>query len=148
MFKKILVPTDGSNEATAAGREAIDLAKVHGAAVIAFHVAPPFQPDSFEDFMIAPQTTRETWQAGMRTVADRCFQGLKETAHVKGVPFSTDIAYHKRPADAIGAAVKAHACDLIVMGPRGRSGVADYFLGSVTLRVLAATRIPVLVHRA
>jgi len=148
VFKKILVPTDGSNEATAAGREAIELAKLHGASVIAFHVAPPFQRDVFEDFMVSPQTTRESWQAGMRLVADRCFKGLKETAHTKGVSFSTDIAYDNRPADAIGAAVKAHDCDLIVMGPRGRSGVADYLLGSVTLRVLAATRIPVLVHRA
>jgi nucleotide-binding universal stress UspA family protein len=148
MFKKILVPTDGSKEATAAGREAIELARLHGASVIAFHVAPPFQRDVFEEFMISPQTTRESWQEGMRLVADRCFHGLKEIARASGVPFSTDIAYDKRPADAIAAAVNAHACDLVVMGPRGRSGLAEYMLGSVTLRVLAATTIPVLVHRA
>lgn len=148
MFRKILVPTDGSKEATAAGLEAIELAKLYGAPVIAFHVAPPFERDVFEGFMVPPETTRVSWQDGMRQVADRCFQTLKETAHAKGVPFSTDIAYDKRPADAICAAVMTHDCNLIVMGPRGRSGVSDYLLGSVTLRVLAATRIPVLVYRA
>jgi len=147
MFKKILVPTDGSNEATAAGRQAIDLAKALGATVVAFHVAPPFQREFFEDFVLPPQTTRESWQAGLRTVAERHFQALKEAARASGVSLSTDIAFDSRPWDAICAAAKAHGCDLIVMGPRGRGRVADYILGSVTARVLGANQTPVLVHR-
>jgi nucleotide-binding universal stress UspA family protein len=148
MFKKILVPTDGSNEATAAGRQAIDLATALGASVVLFHVAAPFQREFFEDFVLPPQTTRESWQAGMRTAAERHFQALKEAARSAGVKLSTDIAFESRPSDAIGAAAKAHGCDLIVMGSRGRGGVADYLLGSVASRLLGTSTIPVLVHRS
>jgi nucleotide-binding universal stress UspA family protein len=63
------------------------------------------------------------------------------------VKLTTDIAFAGRPSDAIGAAAEAHGCDLIVMGPRGRGGVADYLLGSVTLRVLGISTVPVLVSR-
>jgi nucleotide-binding universal stress UspA family protein len=148
MFRKILVPTDGSNEAAAAGRQAIDLAYAVGASVVLFHVAQPFHREFFEDFVLPPQTTRESWQAGMRTGAERHFQALKEAARSVGVKLSTDIAFDSHPSDAIGAAAKAHGCDLVVMGSRGRGGVADYLLGSVTLRVLGTSTVPVLVHRS
>jgi nucleotide-binding universal stress UspA family protein len=148
VFKKILVPTDGSKEASAAGRQAIELAKALGIPVVVFHVAPPFERELFRDFTPPQQTTREAWQAGMRNTAERHFQPLKEAARDAGVAMSTDIAFDPRPSEAISAAASAHGCDLIVMGPRGRGGVADYLLGSVTQRVLGANRIPVLVHRS
>jgi nucleotide-binding universal stress UspA family protein len=148
MFKKILVPTDGSNEAMAAGRQAIDLAKTLGASVVLFNVAPPFQREFFEDFVLPRETTRDSWQAGLRNSAERHFQALKETARAAAVTVSSDIAFDSRPSDAIGAAAKAHGCDLIVMGSRGRGGVADYLLGSVVSRVLGMSTIPVLVHRS
>jgi nucleotide-binding universal stress UspA family protein len=147
MFRKILVPTDGSNEATAAGHKAIDLAKLFGAAVVVVHVARPFEREIYEDFMAPPETTRESWQAGMRTVAERYFKVLRETASAKGVPLNTDVAFDRRPSEAICEVAKAQGCDLIVIGPRGRSGIADHLLGSVTTRVLGATKIPVLVYR-
>jgi len=148
MFRKILVPTDGSKEASAAGLQAIELAKALGTSVIAFHVAPPFQRELFSDFTPPAQTTRESWQAEMRKIAQRHFQTLKERAHSLSVPLSTDIAFDQRPSEAISAAATAHDCDLIVMGPRGRGGVAEYLIGSVTTRVLGASRIPVLVFRS
>lgn len=148
MFKKILVPTDGSADATEAGQRAIDIARAAGASVVLFHVAPPFQREVFEDFMAPRETTRDAWQAGMRNIAERHFLSLKDAARSKGVPMSTDISFDRRPAEAIDAAAEAHGCDLIMMGPRGRSGVTGYLLGSVTARVLGATRIPVLVHRS
>jgi nucleotide-binding universal stress UspA family protein len=148
MFKRILVPTDGSNEASAAGRQAIELAKSLGASVFALHVAPPFQTLYFEDFVPPPETTRDMWQAGMRNMAERHFQPLKAPARATGVALSTEVAFDNRPADAIAATAKAHACDLIVMGPRGRGGVAGFLLGSVTTRVLGANEFPVLVHRS
>lgn len=147
MFRKILIPVDGSSEARAAGRQAIELAQSLGASVIALHVAPPFQSQYFEDFMPPPTTTNEMWQAGLRKVAERHFEPLRDAAQQQGVALSTEVVFHDRPADAIETAARRNGCDLIVMGPRGQGAVTAFLLGSVTQRVLAASKVPVLVHR-
>jgi nucleotide-binding universal stress UspA family protein len=41
----------------------------------------------------------------------------------------------------------SHRCDLIVMGSHGRQGASAVMLGSVTMKVMAHTRRPVLVVR-
>ena len=51
------------------------------------------------------------------------------------------------PAEAIIATAKKRRCDLIVMASHGRKGVRALLLGSETAKVLAHSRIPVLVHR-
>jgi nucleotide-binding universal stress UspA family protein len=147
MFRKILVPVDGSVESRSAGRQAIELAQALGSAVVALHVAPPFQSQYFEDFVPPPTTTSEMWQAGLRKVAERHFEPLRDAARQEGVTFTTEVVFQDRPAEAIEMAARQNGCDLIVMGPRGHGGVADFLLGSVTQRVLAASKIPVLVHR-
>ena len=147
MFKKILIPIDGSKEAGAAGRFAIDLARTFGASAVALHVAPPFQIPYFEDFVPPPDTTREQWQAGLRNAAERHFEPLKEAARAADVRFAAECVFADAPAEAIVTAARSYGCDLIVMSPRGRGGVAGYLLGSVTARVLAMSKVSVLVHR-
>jgi nucleotide-binding universal stress UspA family protein len=148
MFDRILVPIDGSGEARAAARQALQLAQALHAKVVALHVAPPFQTHYFEDFIPPPETTRELWQAGLRNVAERYFKPIKDEAEQLGVALDTEVVFDERPGDAIGTAALQHGCTLIVIGPRGRGGVARYLLGSVTTRLLGATTVPVLVHRS
>ena len=52
---------------------------------------------------------------------------------------------HDHPFEAIVAAAKERNCDLIVMASHGRGGIASVVLGSVTIKVLTHTKIPVLV---
>jgi len=49
--------------------------------------------------------------------------------------------------DGILGAVKTTGADLIVMGSHGRHGLEKLLLGSVTLRVLGRSPVPVLVVR-
>jgi nucleotide-binding universal stress UspA family protein len=44
-------------------------------------------------------------------------------------------------------AAKKQKCDVIFMASHGRGGAASLLLGSVTLKVLAHSKIPVLVFR-
>jgi nucleotide-binding universal stress UspA family protein len=148
MFDKILVAVDGSSESRAAAQQALELARALGSSVVALHVAPPFHPQYFEDFVPPPTTTRELWQAGLRSVAERHFHPVKEPAHELGVALVTDVVFDDHTADAIVAAAQLHGCSLIVMGPRGRGGVAGFLLGSVSSRVMGISRIPVLLHRS
>ena len=41
-------------------------------------------------------------------------------------------------------AAKDHACDMIVIGTNGRSVIGNFFMGSVAMRVIAESPIPVL----
>jgi nucleotide-binding universal stress UspA family protein len=55
---------------------------------------------------------------------------------------------HDTPVPAILAAAKKYACDLIVMGTHGRTGIGRFFLGSTTEGVLRQSDVPVLTIRA
>jgi nucleotide-binding universal stress UspA family protein len=49
MYKRILLPTDGSELALHAAQHGIRLAKACGASVVALHASPPFDaPAGFE----------------------------------------------------------------------------------------------------
>jgi nucleotide-binding universal stress UspA family protein len=54
---------------------------------------------------------------------------------------------NSRPWEGILKAARARKCDAIVMGSHGRSALGGLFLGSETQRVLAHSRIPVIVIR-
>lgn len=63
------------------------------------------------------------------------------------------VAYRERmafgdPATMIGEAVKKERCDLIVMGSHGRGAMKSLFLGSVTMKVIAHSKVPVTVVRS
>ncbi|MDG2518374.1 universal stress protein [Lysobacter soli] len=51
------------------------------------------------------------------------------------------------PAAMIGEIVKKERCDLVVMGSHGRGAMKSLFLGSVTMKVIAQSKVPVTVVR-
>jgi nucleotide-binding universal stress UspA family protein len=51
------------------------------------------------------------------------------------------------PADAVVALADKGGFDLIVMGSHGHGTLANLVLGSVATKVLASTRVPVLLIR-
>jgi len=56
----------------------------------------------------------------------------------------TDRSVIGQPADSIIAAATQEGCDLIVMGTHGRSALGTLLMGSVAMRVIAASPVPVL----
>jgi nucleotide-binding universal stress UspA family protein len=69
------------------------------------------------------------------------------SAKAAGVACDTVQMEHEHPYQAIIDTAKSKSCDLIVMASHGRRGIAAMVLGSVTVKVLTHSRIPVLVHR-
>ena len=57
------------------------------------------------------------------------------------------IAFNSQPAQAIVDAATQADCGLIFMGSHGRGGWSSAFLGSVTLKTLTLTHLPILVDR-
>ncbi|HJV79532.1 universal stress protein [Noviherbaspirillum sp.] len=145
-YRKILLPTDGSEIGSAAALAGLRFAAEQGAEVIGLFVAPPYEyaaSDSLPDDV----PTEEEYAASMRRKGKSYLAPLQEAA-ASGLKFTGVVAFAKSAAQAILDAAEEHRCDLIFMGSHGRGGRNQALLGDVTLKILTACRMPVLVHRA
>lgn len=147
MYKKILVATDGSTLSRKAVTQAIALASVTGAELVALKVVPRYPLSYFEGGLAlqAAEVSRveKQWAEGAQGVVD----AVKKAAEAKGVKARGITAKSDLVSDAIIAAAKKQKCDLIVMASHGRRGVKRLLLGSETQQVLTHSHVPVLVLR-
>jgi nucleotide-binding universal stress UspA family protein len=140
MFKRILLATDGSTNAGAALEYARDLALRDNAQVIVVYAFPPV-PKYLGEPALEQLITRHITEG--RQVISQALQELREV----GLNVIVEIL-EGPPADAILRVANVRQCDLIVMGSRGHGEVASLLLGSVSHRVLAHARVPVMIVRA
>jgi len=142
MFKRILVPTDGSEISATATKAALELAKLHGGEVFAISVKEPFPYSAISEMQPVPP--QEFYDAQERIAAARV-KAVVDAAGAAGVRCSAHTVEALHAWEAILDHAKAQKCDLIVMASHGRRGVAALLLGSETSRVLTHSEIPVLV---
>jgi nucleotide-binding universal stress UspA family protein len=72
---------------------------------------------------------------------------IAAAAKAAGVPCETLMTSAATPHQGIIDAARKKKCDAIFMSSHGRGGFATLLLGSVTQKVLAQTKIPVVVYR-
>jgi nucleotide-binding universal stress UspA family protein len=150
MFKRILVPTDGSERAEHSARAAIELARFLNAQVITLYVYPPLRIYPTEPFVAAPELISEKAYVKVQQKAAKRYLGvIEEAAKEAGVRCTSLSVESDSPATAIVAAAASSEtpCDLIFIGSHGRGVVSQMFLGSVTTKVQSMCDIPVLVYR-
>lgn len=143
MYKKILVPTDGSDCARAGLDHAVKLARSCGAAI---HVVTVIDLSTSG----AEWSVATAWQALIESAREHS-QGVVNDAmglaQDAAVTTSSEIIELPagRVADAIVNAATERGCDIIVMGSHGRRGVKRMLLGSDAELVLRMSRMPVLI---
>lgn len=147
MYKKILVPTDGSALSKKAIRSAVELAAALDAEVVALNVVPRYPSSYFEGgISIAPSEVarvEKMWAEQGQAVADEVGRAAQKAGvRAKATTVRSDLV-----AEAILAAAKKNKCDLVVMASHGRKGLKRLLLGSETQHVLTHGNIPVLVLR-
>ncbi len=150
MFKRILVPIDGSPRAEHAARAAIDLAKFHSAAIVALYVYPTFHLMVAEPFVASPELfSLDAYVAAQQKVAAQYLSVVEQAAGDAGVNCTALSLSGDSAATAIVATASAEdvPCDLIFIGAHGRGLFSQMILGSVTTKVQAMCAIPVLVYR-
>ena len=76
-----------------------------------------------------------------------CLPTIEVEAEVEKVPCEVMHVISDSPYEAIIDAAKKKKCDLIFMASHGRGELASLILGSVTQKVLAHSKVPVLVYR-
>jgi len=145
MYKKILVPTDGSSLSDEAATAAIDFARLCHADLVAISVAEPYPlvPAAEGAMVIDPsfetRTLMETAQQNVDKVA--------KAARAAQVGCTTLTAFSTTPHEEIIRAAEQQGCDLVFMASHGRRGLSKLLAGSVTQNVLAYSHIPVMVLR-
>jgi len=142
MFKRILVPTDGSEITAKAVQTALALAKLSGASVYAISVKEPFPYSAISEMQPVPP--QEFYDAQERIAAARV-KDVVDAAAAAGVVCTAHTVEALHAWEAILDHAKAQQCDLIVMASHGRRGMAAMLLGSETSRVLTHSELPVLV---
>ena len=144
MFKRILVPTDGSDITGKAVDTAIALAKSVGAQLYAISVKEPFPYSAISEMQ--PTPPQEFFDAQERIAAKRLAL-VTEAAKTAGVGCQAHSVEALHPWEAIIDHAKRMECDLVVMASHGRRGVTALLLGSETQKVLTHSTVPVLVVR-
>ena len=148
MFKKILIPTDGSALSAQAANAGIIFASSVGAEVVALHVGQPFAATiGFDGMAAAYAITDEDYEKATAEQAKKYLQAIVDRAETAGVKVTNDSVTNFNVADGIVDAAQTHGCDLIFMGSHGRSGLSRLLLGSVTAKVLSLAHVAVLVYR-
>jgi nucleotide-binding universal stress UspA family protein len=148
MYKHILVPTDGSNLSGKAVKAAARLAKTCNAKLAGVYAIAPYpDPVYSEGASFGPRMSRGRYAQAAQREGRKALAALEIEAQTAGVPFSSAIVTDAQPWKAIIRAARAKRCDLIVMASHGRRGISALLLGSETNKVLAHSKIPVLVCR-
>ena len=147
MFKNIMIPTDGSALSRRAVKGAVQLAGKLHAKVTGFYVAPTYHIEVYDDYIPPDLVSPQQHTANAKKTAQRHLGFVNKTADDNKVACAGYFIMSDAPAEAIVKAARKYRCDLIYMGSHGRSGLSKFLLGSQTSKVLAHTRIPVLVHR-
>lgn len=137
MFGKILFATDGSAHSDRALAHVKDLAEKYGAEVIVFH-AYHYIPE-----YISPGTAEQVLQ-GARAAAEDIVGKAAHQLEAAGIRVRTVVDEGPAATEIVNLAGNER-CDLIVVGARGLDGVAGMLLGSVSMRVVSKTAVPVLV---
>ena len=144
MFKRILVPTDGSDITAKAIDTAVGLARTLGAQIQAISVKEPFPYSAISEMQ--PTPPQEFFDAQERIAAKR-IQAVTAACAAAGVSCEAFTIEALHPWEAIIDHAKTQQCDLLVMASHGRRGVSALLLGSETQKVLTHSSVPVLVVR-
>ena len=145
MFKSIVVGTDGSQTATEAVRQAVELAASIKAKVELVSAYEPVSDQRLrEERTEVPDDVQ--WMVNPREDVDATLNEAAEMAREAGVDVET-YARQGDPADAILDVAEEQGSDLIIVGNKGMTGAKRFLLGSVPNKVSHHAPCSVLIIR-
>jgi nucleotide-binding universal stress UspA family protein len=142
-MKKLLVPVDGSGAALRALDQAIALAqRSPGCSIVLIH--------AHEEPLIYGEIAVYVPRTKMAELQRQHSEDMLVTAKTKlkdtGIPYTVEVL-----VGPIAQTIAEHAehigCDAIVMGRHGKSTLGDILVGSVAIKVLHASKLPVMLVR-
>ncbi|NML87090.1 universal stress protein [Polaromonas sp.] len=147
MYKRILVPVDGSDTANKALQTALQLAKDAGGCVRLVHVIEELAYVSgYAQFGVYSEELLKA----IRETGSKVLQDAMTVAQIAGVEADNMLFdnFGGRLAEIITDAANEWKADLIVVGTHGRRGVGRLLLGSGAEQIIRLAPVPVLVIRS
>lgn len=144
MFKKIVVPVDGSENSMRAVDYALELGKKFEGELMVVNVVTPHDRaaeirNEVEAVRISSDKKAERAKKALQLAEERV-EKLGGYAKVKYTPLAGS-----DPADTIIEAAEEQGADTIVIGNRGLGTLSALILGSVSEKLIQSSRVPVLV---
>jgi nucleotide-binding universal stress UspA family protein len=140
MYRRILVPLDGSERAEKVLPVVKIEAECHQATVVLLRVIPPLR----HSLMTPPALLEETTQQ-VTEITQNYLEGVAKQLRAEGLEVETEMR-SGAPAQRILDFAENNQCDLIVIGSRGDTGALQWRFGSVANKVIKTkTTMPVLV---
>lgn len=145
MYKRILVPVDGSAAAKRGLTEAIKLARGQRATLRLLHVVDEAVLASYpEPYLFGAEMVEALEQQGRKVLAKAEAVARRARVNVDSV-LHTQMA---RVADVIVKQARTWRADLVVLGTHGRRGIDRLLMGSDAELVVRNSPVPVLLVRA
>lgn len=141
MYKKILVPLDGSNLAECVLPHVKAIATGCGAEkVILLRVVEPPPPET------PPALDFQALQEAGMKAAEYYLAETKAALSKEGLSVEATVSTGK-PAEAITEFAQSNEVDLIALATHGRSGISRWVFGSVADRLMRSSLAPLLLIR-
>lgn len=143
MYRKILVPLDGSENSECILEHVITVATgCHVSDVVLLRVIEPF-PTYYMNYRISEEFIRQSQDAA-KANAKEYLAKVADNMKKAGMSAST-VVLEGKAADAILDYAVKNGVDLIIMSTHGRTGISRWALGSVTDKVIRTSSAPVMV---
>jgi nucleotide-binding universal stress UspA family protein len=141
---KILVATDGSEEAELAAATAVGLAKEGGSELHVLHVGPGLPLYELPDYPAHFEEVVEDQKQEAQRILD---EQVRRVEDLGAAVAAAHLEMDERPARAIVETGEKLGAGLVVMGSRGLGGLRRALMGSVSSSVVHYAHCPVLVVR-
>jgi len=144
-FQNILVPVDDSPYSLQAEEVTANLAKNFKSKVTVLHVIPHEIKHPPAQYSEVPKNIREEIEGAFLQKGRQVIQNAKALFAQEGIISETILEEFADPAETILEVAKEKKCDMLVLGNRGSSEIADFDLGGVAEKVLRHAEHPILI---
>jgi nucleotide-binding universal stress UspA family protein len=144
MYKRIIVPLDGSELAEQAVPHAEELSQRLGAPLHLVRITDVHNPGQYGAYLALDAAGYTEAVESDEAEAKRYLENLGRALAARGLPVSVEHR-HGRPAKELAAL--AQTGDLVVMATHGRGGLGRAFMGSVADEIVRHSIVPVLLVR-
>ncbi len=144
MYKRILVPIDGSDTSTLALEHAVALAKDQHSTLRLFHVVDLTPAYSSVNAPHVVERQNALQAEGRKIIEDGSVPALAAKIQYDSKCITT---FDKRVYDLVDEQARNWPADLIVIGTHGRRGLSRLFLGSVAEALARISSKPLLLVR-
>ena len=143
-MQKILVPTDGSENAIKAGEYAISLADLSGAEIVVLNVIDTYYLNAIPQSEVREEVDEEL-RNDVKSAVEKFEETIKENqcnGKCQNIKFKVLIKEGK-PANIILKTIEEEGVDQVIIGKSGKQGLEKFILGRTTDKIVREAKVPV-----